>query len=137
MPVTPINELSLMSESAALMMPRTAALSVSLTLYVVCPSRDLTVSTGPSTASTVPRTRTGGGCWAKLTDVASSRAKPAAPSARRAIWFMGSSRNLVADGTPVDSEQPCANRSYSLSHGAIFHDNKARGGAQCPQRPRA
>src|SRR6202008_4749981 len=51
-PVTPINELSLMSDSAALTMPRTAALSVSLTLYVVCPSRNLTVSIGPSTAST-------------------------------------------------------------------------------------
>src|SRR5262249_34371528 len=61
MPVTPMNELSLMSESAALTIPRTAALSVTLPLYVVCPSRDLPVSTGPSTASTVPRTRTGGG----------------------------------------------------------------------------
>jgi hypothetical protein len=50
----------------------------------------------------VPRTRTGGGCWAKLTDVASSRAKPAAPSARRAIWFMSSSENLVAGETLDD-----------------------------------
>ena len=96
MPVTPMKELSLMSVRGALTMPRTAALSVSLTLYVVWPSRDLTVSSGPSTASTVPRTRTGAGCWAKLADVASSRAKPATPKTRRVVWFMSSSLNPVA-----------------------------------------
>jgi hypothetical protein len=47
-------------------MPRTATLSTIFTLYVVWPSRDLTVSIGPSTPSTVPRTRTVGDCcWPK------------------------------------------------------------------------
>src|SRR5260221_3698688 len=49
------------------------------------PVRQVYNPPGPSTLSTVPRTRTGGdGCWAKVADVA-SRAKPAAPKARRVI----------------------------------------------------
>src|SRR5215471_21648805 len=87
MPVTPMNEFCLISDNEALTTPRTATLSAIFTLYVVWPSRDLTVSIGPSTPSTVPRTRTVGDCcWAKVADVASSKAKPAAPKARRIVW---------------------------------------------------
>src|SRR5262249_2829564 len=44
------------------------------------------LSIGPSTPSMVPRTRTVGDCcWARVVVVASSRAKPAAPKARRVI----------------------------------------------------
>src|SRR5262249_31362624 len=107
-------------ESGALTIPRTAALSVSLTLYVVCPSRDLTVSTGPSTASTVPRTRTGGGCWAKLADVTSSRANPAAPNARRVIWFRSSSRKLVAGERPTIESTTLRRQAYSDRSGGYL-----------------
>jgi hypothetical protein len=86
MPVTPMNEFCLISDSEALTTPRTATLSAIFTLYVVWPSRDLTVSIGPSTPSTVPRTRTVDDCcWAKVADVATSKTKPAAPKARRVI----------------------------------------------------
>jgi Transposase len=89
-----MNESCLISDSEAWTMPRTATLSAIFTLYVVWPSRDLTVSIGPSTPSTVPRTRTVDDCcWAKVSDVASSRAKLAAPKARRVIW------SIVISGT--------------------------------------
>src|ERR1700722_9326390 len=36
--------------------------------FIWSPSRDLMVNSEPSTASMVPRMRTGGGCWAHATD---------------------------------------------------------------------
>jgi hypothetical protein len=69
------------------MTARTVAPSLSLSLRAA-PSRDLTVTMSPSTPSTVPRTRTGGGCWAKLADPASSKANPEAPNVRRVILFI-------------------------------------------------
>src|ERR1700689_4925918 len=56
-----------MSDSALLAMPTTTTLSVILT-FTSLPSRVLMLSVGPSTASTVPRIRTVGGCWAHAVD---------------------------------------------------------------------
>src|SRR5437868_11371652 len=70
------------------------ALSAGL-LVSLEPSRDLTLNTPASTASILPRMCRGGCCWAKLADVASSRAKPATPKKRRVIWFMSSSRKFL------------------------------------------
>ncbi len=78
---------ALMSASLAGMTARTVALSLSLSLSSA-PSRDLTVTTSPATPSTVPRTRDGGGCCAKLADPASSTARLEAPNVRRVIWLM-------------------------------------------------
>src|SRR5262249_8928253 len=98
MPVTPMNECCLISESEALTTPRTATLSAILTLCIVWPSGDLTVSISPSASSTVPRTRTvDDRCWAKVVDVASSRTTPAAPNARRVIWSIVILRTPLAD----------------------------------------
>jgi hypothetical protein len=63
----------------------------------------LTVSVDPSTPSTVPRTRTGGGCWAKLAEVASNNAKPATPKTRREIWLMSSSQKFRPGRMPGES----------------------------------
>src|SRR3981081_651127 len=70
--------------------------SLSLSLSSA-PSRDLTLIISPSTPSTVPRTRTGGDCWAKLAEPASIKAKLEAPNMRRVILFIVSSSRKVAD----------------------------------------
>src|ERR1700732_2209513 len=64
---TPMYEPGLISDIEVLATPNTATLSVMRT-FMSLPSRDFTVSKEPSTASMVPRIRTGGGCWAQAVD---------------------------------------------------------------------
>src|ERR1700734_1109094 len=64
---TPIYEPGLISDNSVFATPHTATLSVMRT-FISSPSRDLMVRSEPSTASMVPRMRTGGGCWAHATD---------------------------------------------------------------------
>ena len=57
----------MISDIEVLATPITVTSSVMRT-FISAPSRDLTVSTGPSTLSMVPRMRTVGGCCAEAAD---------------------------------------------------------------------
>jgi hypothetical protein len=52
------------------------------------PSRDFTVSSGPSTTSMVPRMRTDGGCWADAAD-------PSADTTASAASARGSNEDIL------------------------------------------
>ncbi len=65
---TPIYDPGLMSAIVDLATPITVTSLVTRTFMSV-PSRDLTVSTAPSTLSMVPRMRTVGGCWAHAAEL--------------------------------------------------------------------
>src|SRR5262249_30711780 len=110
MAVTPMNLPTFTSSSDALTSAITRAGSTSFTL-TMSPLRNLMSRTSPSTFSIWPRMRTGGGCWAKLADVASSRAKAATPKTPRVIWFMSSSQNSctppIQDGARRNANVPC------------------------------
>src|ERR1700759_4129958 len=74
---TPIYEPSLICDSSVLTTANTATLSVMLT-FTSLPSRVLMLKVGPSTASMVPRMRTGGACCAQATVVRTDSAASAA-----------------------------------------------------------
>src|ERR1035441_4506386 len=90
--------------------PNTATLSVMRT-FMSAPSRDFTVSRGPSTASMVPRIRTVGGCWAHATD----------PSMDRAVSEATSTRGINAEifGMAVSSQGLFRQRAKHRSSEAI------------------
>src|SRR5882724_4802916 len=96
---------ALMSASLAGMTARTVAPSLSLSLSAA-PSRDLTTTMSPSTPSTVPRTRTGGDCWAKLADPASIKANPEVPNVRRDILFIVILPKIADEELPAIGVQP-------------------------------
>src|SRR5438105_11839833 len=93
-PVTPTNEPGLTSESDALAIPTTGALSGNATLTSL-PSRDLTNNVWPSTPSIVPRTRTVS--CAHVAEAAKTSTKPATVAARRISLCMSPSRNLFIE----------------------------------------
>src|ERR1700675_773729 len=92
--------------------PNTATLSVSRTFMSV-PSRDFTVSSGPSTASMVPRMRTGGGRWG-------GTAEPSTDSSASAASARGNNEDIL--GIAISSPYSVDQRKNTAAPG-LFRDH--------------
>ena len=95
---TPMKAPGLMSSTAALLTPNNAALSVRLTF--TSPSlAELIASTWPSKLSTVPDTRSDGGCWAYAPPAVSATAAAANMSPFSMLFFLTSPARRCARHT--------------------------------------
>src|ERR1700722_16180141 len=110
-----------MSASEALAMPITATLSVTRT-FISAPSRDFTVSTGPSTASMAPRMRTAAGACADAAVANSDAATSEAAKARgnNDETFMIVPLRILVGGS---SSNTPGLRAYSGNNGTVTSDD--------------